>query len=151
MAARRQMVADMRELKQLHEELTAMFGGGATGVGAPAVVETEEEEPPPKPEDLLAFHVIEIPGTGNVGTGKPSWKFAQDKKTGDVDWKGSFFANAEQLQPIAEKVIDLFGKIMNKMGQHDAATQIPQQAPAQLHGGVAGAPNGATGGGWPTG
>jgi hypothetical protein len=150
MAARRQMVADMRELKQLHEELTQMFGGNPAGVGAPAV-ETEEPEEPPKPEEILAFHVIEIPGTGNVGTGKPSWKFAQDKETGDVDWKGSLFANAEQLQPIAEKVIDLFGKLVNKMGQHDAATQVPQVPPAQLHGGVAGAPNGSSSGGWPTG
>ena len=158
-AERRAMVSELREdldierdFLQLRAELRALYKqktepeepeteAGAVGVGAPAAVE------PAKPEDLLPFNVVDIPGTGNPGTGKAPVRYAVSKETGDLDLKGAAFANMEHLLPFAEKALNSFGDLVKHIAQnagmaeqqgHPGVGRAPvQQLPQETNGAAA--------------
>jgi hypothetical protein len=118
-----------RDFQQIEAEMRALWAPkpepgdepDATGLGAPAAAVE-----PPKPEDALPFNVVDIPGTG-VG-GKPGYKYAVDKETGDIHWKGAVFSNMEHLQPLAEKALNAFGDLVKHIAQN-AGMAEQQHAP----------------------
>jgi hypothetical protein len=101
-----QAVGVLERLRGTYERLDGFFGNrNAEGLGAP------EPEPvavtPPQPGDSLSFNVVPIPET--------SFKYALDKKTGDVDWGQTAFVNAES--EVGKKLIGIVGDFVQNLGK----------------------------------
>jgi hypothetical protein len=148
LAAKREQIDFMREMKQLKDELDSIFPDPArlASLGSPANPEEDETlGAPPDPNEALPYQLIDIPGADASAFVQ---RFARDKATGDVDWKHTALNNpklAEEAFKLAGRFTETLGKLFKNVEaqsrQGAGVAAPPQQLPA-------GAPNGAAGGGW---
>ena len=121
-----------------------------TGMGEPI----DDDEPPPAteivaptdPKDSLSFVPIELeqkwPDGSKVG-------YAVDKETGNIDWKGTAFANpfiAMKAVEVVQKVGEAFADGVKKIGV--AGPHIVHNVPQNAQPGVPKPSSSGFGGGW---
>ena len=140
LAAKREELDSLRDMKDLNDQLTAFFSPPAQDgtVGAPP-------ETMASPEDDLPYQLVEVAGADPTALVQ---RYARDKKTGDIAWKETALNNprlAEEALKLASKVTETFGKLFKEARPQDQAAGVGQAPPPPaLHGGVAPANGGGS-------
>lgn len=132
--ALRELVATVKELKGLGVAIDEVFNGPqdddpepvAAGLGAPATIVEEKEE-----DDFIVSDLGKWTGAGE----RPS-RIVRDRKTRDIDYVKTLFANPVLIEMGMEKLGSSAGEILNRLmvGTGAApAQQLPaaEEKPAQ--------------------